>query len=323
MSLRIAIRVDSSTQIGTGHFMRCLTLADELVQRGAQVRFISRHILSYLLDMLTKKGIEFMPLENEKGPSNIDELPHAHWLEVSQQQDAQATVKAISDQSWDWLIVDHYALDIRWELVLRNSVQKIFVIDDIADRRHDCDMLLDQNFYKNMEIRYKGLISSQCTKLFGPNYALLRREFIETRKRLRKRDGKIKKIFVSFGGSDPTNETVKALEAIHLLGKTNIEVDVVIGTSSIHRETIATICDLMQEVKIHYQVSNMAELMANADLSIGAGGATTWERLGFKEGQCPEAERYYAEAISLPMYSGLTEIQQNEVVMGLRDATNP
>lgn len=274
--MKIAIRVDASSQIGTGHFMRCLTLADALKQRGAQIRFISRHMPRTMCDMLNVKGHEFVKLEGTDGKT--DELSHSHWLGTSQQKDAQDTIKALSDKTWDWLVVDHYALDIRWENALRGSTKKIMVIDDIADRRHDCDLLLDQNFYSDMENRYENLIPVQCIKLFGPKYALLRPEFRKSRENLRKRDGRVSRIFVFFGGSDPTNETAKALEAIRLLGRPDIAVDVVVGTANSHLDVIAAICDSMPNVRLHRQVDNMAELMATADLAVGAGGSTTWER---------------------------------------------
>ncbi|MDA3875690.1 MAG: UDP-2,4-diacetamido-2,4,6-trideoxy-beta-L-altropyranose hydrolase [Halothiobacillus sp.] len=173
----IAFRTDASSQIGTGHFMRCLTLADALKQRGAQTRFVSRHLPEYLRSMLAAKGHEFAPLDKAQHDAILDELAHAPWLGTSQVQDAQATIQALSGQAWDWLIVDHSALDARWESVLRRTAKQIMVIDDIADRQHECDMLLDQNFYADMELRYIGKVPLHCQLLLGPRYAMLRDEF--------------------------------------------------------------------------------------------------------------------------------------------------
>ncbi len=177
------------------------------------------------------------------------------------------------------LVVDSYALDSKWEKYLRPYVNKIMVVDDLANRPHDCDLLLDQNYYKNLENRYDGLVPSHCRKLLGPKYVLLRPEFHEAKKNLRKRDGKVRRILVFFGGSDPTNETVKALEAIKSLNRPEIAVDVVVGAANPHKEQVKKICNQMPNTTYYCQVENMAELMANADLAIGAGGATTWERL--------------------------------------------
>ena len=172
--MNIAFRVDASTQIGTGHFMRCLTLADALKQHGAKIRFASRHMPEYLRDMLVVKGHEFMLLDSSPSDAISDGLSHANWLGTSQHADAQDTVQALSGQTWDWLIVDHYALDARWESALRQTAKNIFVIDDIADRQHDCDVLLDQNLYADMDSRYTGKVPAHCQLLLGPRYALLR-----------------------------------------------------------------------------------------------------------------------------------------------------
>ncbi|MBW2737276.1 MAG: UDP-2,4-diacetamido-2,4,6-trideoxy-beta-L-altropyranose hydrolase [Deltaproteobacteria bacterium] len=152
------------------------------------------------------------------------------------------------------------------------------VIDDLADRPHDCDLLLDQNFYENLESRYDGLAPSGCKKLLGPKYALLRPEFREERKNLRKRDGYVKRIMIFFGGSDPTNETTKALEAVRMLNRPDIAVDVVVGSANPNKDKINKLCASMANVAYHCQVENMAQLMTAADLFIGGGGSTTWER---------------------------------------------
>src|SRR5690606_26558309 len=131
-----------------------------------------------------------------------------------------------------------YSIDIQWELKLRTYVNRIMVIDDLANRRHDCDLLLDQNLYENMEQRYMGLVPETCKLLLGPRYALLRPEFREARKKLRPRDGTVRRILIFFGGTDPTNETLKAIEAVRLLNCSDIEVDVVVGAKNPHRDLI-------------------------------------------------------------------------------------
>lgn len=133
--------------------MRCLTLADALKQRGAQIRFVSRQMPKHLRDMLREKSHECTPLNSRSNEEAADDLPHSHWLGTSQAADAQKTLQALSAQTWDWLVVDHYALDARWESALRGMVRRILVIDDLADRVHDCDVLLDQNLYEDMDTR--------------------------------------------------------------------------------------------------------------------------------------------------------------------------
>ena len=202
-----------------------------------------------------------------------------HWSGIDWKIDAKNTLSVLAGiPKLSWLVVDHYALDTRWEGQMRPFTGKIMVIDDLADRPHDCDLLLDQNQYKGLGRRYDGLVPNHCERLLGPRYTLLRPEFAAARKTLRHRDGRVRRIFVFFGGSDFSNETAKALEAIRLLNRSDIAVDVVVGASNAKGDMIREICQGMPNTDFHLQVENMAELMAAADLAIGGGGTTTWER---------------------------------------------
>ena len=274
--MNIAFRVDASSQIGTGHFMRCLTLADALNQRGAQIRFISRHLLEHLQGLLLNKGYEFMMLESQAN-ANVDDLAHSHWLGTTQQYDAEEALQLLSDRIWDWLVVDHYALDFRWESLLRKSAKRLMVIDDLADRMHDCDILLDQNYYADKETRYRGKVPVNCQLFLGPRYALLREEFNQWHLRVKPRTGPVSRILVFFGGLDADNFTGLTIEALVGLGLCGIHVDVVIGAQHPYREQIESECS-EHNLYCYVQTDRMAELMAAADLAVGAGGSATWER---------------------------------------------
>jgi UDP-2,4-diacetamido-2,4,6-trideoxy-beta-L-altropyranose hydrolase len=275
--MKAVFRVDASCQIGTGHFMRCLTLADALKQRGAQIRFISRHLPEHLRSMLAAKGHEFALLDSAQNDAALDELAHVHWLGVSQAQDAADSIRALSGRTWDWLIVDHYALDSRWESMLRQTARKILVIDDIADRQHDCDILLDQNLYADMETRYTGKVPKPCQMLLGPHYALLRDEFRKLHEQVKPHTRPVKRGLIFFGGVDADNYTARAIEALAGIGSHDWHVDVVIGAQHPHREQIEAAC-IQHGFICHVQTDKMAELMAAADLAIGAGGSAIWER---------------------------------------------
>ncbi|MFC2315188.1 MAG: UDP-2,4-diacetamido-2,4,6-trideoxy-beta-L-altropyranose hydrolase [Selenomonas massiliensis] len=273
----VAIRVDSSEQIGSGHLMRCLTLAERLRKDGGEVHFISRDLAGSLHRLVEEHGflLHLLP-QHEENPNLTG---YAAWLTVPQVVDAEETGEILSRmQPVSRLVVDSYALDVAWEHSLRPLVREIFVIDDLANRRHDCDMLLDQNFYREMRHRYDGLVSPHCKLLLGPFHALLREEFYEAREHLRERDGILRRILVFYGGSDTTRETEKAIRALVQLQLSSVAVDVVVGGSNSHRAYIEELCDAYDFLHYHCQVSNMAELMANADLCFGAGGTTTWER---------------------------------------------
>lgn len=273
--MNIAFRVDASSQIGTGHFMRCLTLADALKGRKAAIRFISRHLPEHLQQMLAARGHEFISLAASAGAT--DDLAHAKWLGTSQLADALATIQALTDKPCDWLIVDHYALDEHWETRLRQSAKKIMVIDDLADRKHDCDLLIDQNVYADMNTRYLSKVPLHCRMLLGPRHALLRDEFRRMREAAEPRTGDVEKVLVFFGGVDCDNYTSYAIEALSGIEDHQFEVDVVIGAQHPYRDEIEFAC-VKHGFFCHVQTEKMAELMRSADLAIGAGGGAVWER---------------------------------------------
>lgn len=283
----VFIRADASSLIGSGHVMRCLTLAQRLrKEQNAKVIFIMRKLLGNLIDVVRKQSFAVLVLP----PAGQDYKLNGYglWLTVPMEVDAQQTIKVLQHYLQehgcdvvDRLIVDSYALNEQWELMLRPYCREIMVIDDLANRRHDCDILLDQNFYLNKDVRYAGLVPEHCKMLLGPEHALLREEFYEAKKHLRKRDGNIKNILVFYGGSDLTNETEKAIKALVQLHDEgyNFTADVITGVSNSCREKIEKICSKYHFLHYYCQVSNMAEFMNKADLMLGAGGSTTWERL--------------------------------------------
>lgn len=275
--IKIAIRVDASEQIGSGHLMRCLTLADSLKSR-AEIHFITRKLKGALPELIAEKGYAAI---HELQSEALEEALQGYekWLTVKRSTDAKQTRAVLRElKAVDWLIVDHYALEESWENDMRPYARKIFVIDDLANRRHDCDILLDQNYYKDRDERYKGLVPEQCQLWLGPAHAILRPEFYEERKRLRQRDGTIRRILIFFGGSDADNETSKAMRAVEMLERSDLQVDVVVGKSNPHRMEIEEDCKKHENWQYHCQIDCMARLMNEADLAIGAGGTTTWER---------------------------------------------
>lgn len=283
----VFIKADASTSIGSGHVMRCLTLAHRLKkEKNAKVVFVMRVLPGNLIGVVEKQGFEVLKLLPANKRYSLN--GYGLWLTVPMEVDAQQTIKVLQHYLQehgcdvvDRLIVDSYALDEQWERMLRPYCREIMVIDDLANRRHDCDILLDQNFYLNKDARYAGLVPEHCKMLLGAEHALLREEFYEAKKHLRKRDGNIKNILVFYGGSDLTNETGKAIEALVQLHDEgyNFTVDVITGVSNSRRDKIKHLCSKYRFLHYYCQVSNMAEFMNKADLMLGAGGSTTWERL--------------------------------------------
>lgn len=274
--MNIVIRVDSSVLIGSGHLMRCLTLAEQIKsQMQARIIFISRDLEKNMNYLVEKQGFELYVLP--KKTDNNQLTGYEQWLTVTQQEDAEEVNVFLQNQQVDLLIIDSYAIDYKWENIVRPIVKKIMVIDDLANRKHVCDILLDQNYYPDANLRYEGLVPKNCKRLLGLEYVLLREEFYVAKRTLRKRTGAIKNILVFFGGSDPNNETGKTLEALLQLKTNDIAINVVVGASNPHKDSLRLICE---ENNFNYlcQVSNMAQLIAEADLAIGAGGTAIWER---------------------------------------------
>ena len=281
--MKFLFRVDASLRIGTGHVMRCLTLAKALAATGAQCHFACREHPGNLIDFIRQQGFEVAALPMPKDPQPIGDeaevsaLAHSAWLGCDWSTDAAQTKVGAGGKANDWLVVDHYALDASWESAMRNVAKKIMVIDDLADRRHECDVLLDQNFYVDMNSRYVDKVPPHCRMLLGPRFALLREEFREWRAQVRPRSGEVKRILMFFGGIDTANFTGLAIKALSALRIKGVEVDVVIGAQHPQRSEIEQACG-MQGYACHVQTSRMAELMVAADLAIGAGGSATWER---------------------------------------------
>ena len=237
----VLIRTDASVAIGSGHVMRCLTIAEFLRERGCTVTFMMEPLLGNLIGFVEGKGFSVV-------------------------QEFQPT---------DVCIIDHYKIDEVWECSIRADVKKIVVIDDLANRRHDCDVLIDQNMVLDFEGRYDLLVPAHCVRLLGPKYLIMREEFIRERQSARVRDGNIERLLIFMGGSDPTNETIKILAAMSDVKFRRI--DVVVGASNERKTDIEKLC-AESGYAFHCQIDYMATLMGKADFSIGAGGSTTWER---------------------------------------------
>ncbi len=278
--MKITIRVDASYAMGHGHVMRCLTLAEAFRKRGAQVVFVCREHEGHLCGRIEERGFSTFRLPKINIQCN-DRSSYAAWIGASWQEDFEQTRAAIqaTGQRSDWLVADHYGLDERWESSLRSCVARIMVIDDLADRVHDCDLLLDQNLVAQMQHRYASKVPLSCALLLGPEYALLQPLYAELHDRVLPREGPIRRILIYFGGADSTNMTGRSLAAFIHLNRPDITVDVVFAADSPHATNIHKQVAGHSNIHIHSNLPSLAPLMAKADLAIGAGGATSWERL--------------------------------------------
>jgi UDP-2,4-diacetamido-2,4,6-trideoxy-beta-L-altropyranose hydrolase len=237
--------------------MRCITLAKALLKQGATCHFACRNNEGHLLDLLQQAGFKTLSL-----PAEL----------YCEDDDALATLGLITEP-YQLLVIDHYQLGQRYGKLMRQRCQKIMVIDDLANRPLDCDLLLDQNLLPNMDSRYRSLVPASCQQLLGPRYALLREEFYQQHG-----PRKSNHLLVSFGGSDEQNLTSLAIEAVASLKSFPITADIVIGLNNPWQVSIKQQCAQLSNVKLHIQTDAMAVLMQKAQLMLGAGGATHWER---------------------------------------------
>lgn len=283
---RVVFRVDSSLLIGTGHVMRCLTLAARLRSLGVDCAFICRSHEGGLAQLVNDCGFSIRLLSTRGRSENRSQSrgDYAHWLGVDWEQDAKETAQFLQqfEENVDWLVVDHYALGDEWEANVRPHCKKLMVIDDLANRRHDCDLLLDQNL-ASPERNYSDLVPSAATTLIGPKYALLRPEFEEHRAfslERRARQTEVRHILISMGGIDKDNATAAVLTSICSSEiPDDTEVTVVLGSSSPWLNDVTTLAGQMPfVVTVLTNVGTMAKLMSESDIAIGAAGSTSWER---------------------------------------------
>jgi UDP-2,4-diacetamido-2,4,6-trideoxy-beta-L-altropyranose hydrolase len=278
--VEIAIRADASVDIGTGHVMRCLALAEEFRRRGAKVLFICRESAGDLCDFLAEEyGLEVERISNLTSPRpDTANLAGSKTSGSSWREDAIQTVAAIQRRTMhpDLLVIDHYGIDRGWENSLRPLVKRILVIDDLANRPHDCDVLLDQNLHDAVETRYAGLVADSCRVFVGPRYALLRTEFDQVTAKIR--EFGLRRMMVFFGGTDPSNEALKVLRALGMLGSDAPEAKFVLGPANPHGETIFRAAKGVRSVEILPRTNHMGDLIAEADLGLGTCGGAAWER---------------------------------------------
>ncbi len=274
--MNVAIRVDGSRQIGSGHLIRCMTLAEQFRKHHHNVIFIIRAHLDSLHQLVQESGFSIELLSSSLSTFDIpDNLAHSKWLGVPQNFDANESLSVLKNKKIDLLIVDHYGIDHIWENILKPHVAKLMVIDDLADRQHNCDIILDQNYYTDLEHRYDDLVPASCKKLLGPKYALLKPSFFKLREGVKVRTD-LKKILVFFGGADPNGQTLKTLQALEPFKNVSTGI-VVIGRVNPNEAAIARLCKANRWV-LHIQSNQMAELITECDLAIGAGGTSSWER---------------------------------------------
>lgn len=278
--MRVAFRVDAAPHIGSGHLMRCLTLADALKTCGCEAHFLGRPLPAALRALVeSKRHYWHDVVAANAGPAEVGPPAHAMWLGTTQVDDAAAAAATLATLHPDWLVVDHYALDQCWERQARPLVGRILVIDDLADRPHDADLLLDQNLQSG-PARYAGLLPAHCRSLLGPRYALLRPEFARLRAAAGRQAGHgLRRLLAFAGGYDSTDLLPRVVQAWRSLpDQRRPRLDIVVGQDSPNMSRLRELESACTGLTLHVQTTEMAALIAAADLMVTAGGSVNWER---------------------------------------------
>lgn len=283
-NLKVCFRVDSSVEIGSGHTMRCITLALALKKiYNAECFFITRPLDGHLNELIIEHNFNLflLPLSLETNYGSHPNKPkHSHWLQANWRLDAELTRSYLYKINADILVVDHYALDYMWEGLASGDDIKIMIIDDLADRRHIAHLLLDYTLNRQIQ-DYLKLVNSECVLLTGLKYVLLREEFKLVRQKPNFDQCDKLKIFVNMGGVDKYNFTQRVIEALCMSGyPRDHEYLIVTGKNYAFYNELCNVVEKLQiNCEIYRNANNMSELMKGSNLAISAMGSTTWELL--------------------------------------------
>ena len=286
---RIVFRCDASSSIGSGHVMRCRTLARQLQIHGSDVTFICRRAPGDLISLLSQEfQVLSLPALHSCSLDKPIKLEDHSDLKFSfSELDSSQSLLVLNNTSItsiNWLVVDHYGLDCLWEERMTQGLKgltvspRLLIIDDLANRSHNADILLDQNFHDSAaHTRYSGLLSDSCRQLLGPHYALLNPEYPLLHSSTPRRNT-LNRLLVFFGSTDPSNLTSLVLKALAHPQASHLCVDVVLGAHSPHFSSVSSLISALPNATLHTFLPSLAALICRADLAIGACGSTTWER---------------------------------------------
>ena len=277
--MRVALRTDASRRIGGGHVSRCLALADALAERGADCHFVTRAHPGHMDARIRAAGHELTSLPApDTDTTHAGETDYPAWLGLGEEQDSAETLAALSAWQPDWLVVDHYALGERWERAAANAGIRVLAIDDLANRPHAAEVLIDQTLHPSPATRCAGLLAHGCRTLLGPRHALLRGEYRQQRPARPPAPASVQRAFIFFGSVDTANLTGATLTALSQADLADIAVDMVVSDQHARRDEVIAQAHKRPHTTLHTPRPHLADLMAGADLAIGAGGVTAWER---------------------------------------------
>lgn len=298
--MAIFFRADSSGVIGSGHIRRCLTLAEMFRSRGLEICFLTRAMPQDSAHLIDQAGFSLKYVG--KCRSDVKEATVALEGFESDAENSIAVINAFNSKP-SLMIVDHYGLSASWEKRVIPFCDRLLVIDDLSNRPHFADGLLDQNYRPTAKQLYRSLVNESCRLFLGPSYVILRHEFIgtspiaieDTKKRL--------KVFVFFGATDPVNATGEFIKGIDVLNQ-EFEFVILVGAENPYRCDLRVMCEPKTNMRLIEGSNDVASLMKTCDLAVAAGGTNTWERC----------------AVGLPSVVIATAPNQETVSMNLSEA---
>ena len=276
--MHVAIRVDASATMGTGHLKRCLSLVQAMIEQGAQVSLVTRALDGVAAQVLraVPGPVHWLPAPGGSFQTDGTSTPHAAWAGVSWTQDANDTANVLRTERPDWLVVDHYAFDARWHDALRSTLGcRLLVIDDTADRTLAPDALLDHNWAPDHRAKYVGLLLQEPHWLAGPRYALLSPAYQNAPRYAFQ--PLVRSVGIFMGGTDPDGISARVLAACRATGFAGT-IEVVSTSGNPHLSSLRQACAADPRTILTLDQTDLAAFFARHDLQIGAGGGATWER---------------------------------------------
>jgi UDP-2,4-diacetamido-2,4,6-trideoxy-beta-L-altropyranose hydrolase len=257
----LVVRADADSRMGTGHVMRCLALGQAWQDAGGRALFLMAPSPPALKTRLLSEGMEVLALETVPGSPD----------------DAGETAQLARSRGADWVVVDGYHFGADYQRLIKDCGLRLLCIDDYGHAAHySADLVLNQNINATEELYPSREANTRL--LLGTRYVLLRREFWPWRGWRRDIPEVARKVLVTLGGADPDNVTLKVVQALAQVKIEGLEAVVVVGAANPHLEELqAAVQDTPHRIRLEYNVTNMPELMAWADVAITAGGSTCWE----------------------------------------------
>jgi UDP-2,4-diacetamido-2,4,6-trideoxy-beta-L-altropyranose hydrolase len=256
----VVIRADGGLQIGTGHMMRCLALAQAWREKGGRTLFLSSDLPNGIKARLTAEGLPVERLEAEPGSA----------------ADANALIALADREEASWIVLDGYHLLGDYQVGIRKSVSRLLVLDDYGSApEYVADLVLNQNISATPSWYQTRLPRTRL--LLGPRFAILRQEFLPLARYRREHEIAGRRVLVTLGGSDPYNVSLTVLRGLAQLGIPDLDVVAIVGSANPHRRELEAVAGAMPKFEIRVDVGDMPKLMSWADVAVSGGGSTCWE----------------------------------------------